>query len=93
VTNWARMAALVASLPDLDGAACAGEYALFDSTIPGWGEVTGKPARRHELDNARAAALRLCAACPALDDCRVWLDGLRPSRRPRGVIAGQVVKP
>lgn len=90
--DWDTMHALVAGAPDLAGARCRGRHELFDSTIPGRQEPSGKPPSRTELDNARIAALRICATCPALDPCRAWFDTLRPYRRPLGVTAGQVVR-
>jgi hypothetical protein len=88
--NWESISALLAGVPDLPGARCRGRADLFEATV-GVRPVDGRPTRA-ELENARTAALCLCATCPALDACRAWLDGLGPARRPRGVIAGQVVK-
>lgn len=86
MTNWQRMAALIAGIPDLAGASCKGEAHLFETTIGAHGGPT-----KDELQAARTTALRLCASCPALDPCRAWLDGLRPTRRPQGVVAGRIV--
>ena len=85
--NWKSMNALIAGIPDLPGARCAGLADLFEATI----DEHGNAASRAQREHARAAALRLCHACPALAPCRTWLDGLRPTRRPRGVVAGQVI--
>ncbi|BBY67560.1 hypothetical protein [Mycolicibacterium helvum] len=87
--NWKSMAALIAGIPDLPGARCKGKADLFEATV-GVRPVDGRPSR-DELENARSEALRLCETCPALDACEAWLDGLRPTRRPRGVVAGRVV--
>ncbi|KWX19724.1 hypothetical protein AFM11_34340 [Mycolicibacterium wolinskyi] len=81
------MAELLAGIPNLPGACCKGRSDLFEATIAG----RDGPASKTELENSRAAALRLCAACPALAPCRAWLNGLRPTRRPLGVVAGEVV--
>nr|WP_233209245.1 hypothetical protein [Mycobacterium sp. ENV421] len=81
------MAALLADIPDLPGARCAGLADLFEATV----DEHGKAAPRSEREDARTAALRLCNACPSLAPCRAWLDGLRPTQRPRGVVAGQVI--
>ncbi len=86
--NWTHMAELLASIPDLPGSRCKGRADLFEATVAEY----GKPASRAELDTSRAAALRLCADCPALAPCRTWFNGLRPTRRPRGVVAGQIVR-
>ncbi|BBY10997.1 hypothetical protein [Mycobacterium marseillense] len=89
MTNWATMATLLADLPNLRGARCVNRADLFERTIDEY-RVDGRPSAE-ELDAARAAALRLCRACPAVQLCRRWLDGLSPARRPRGVVAGLVV--
>lgn len=38
-------------------------------------------------------AINQCNACPALTDCRAWLDSLPASQRPHGVVAAQVRRP
>jgi hypothetical protein len=91
MSEWDTVQAMLAGIPDLPGARCKGRADLFERTVGGRREESGRPAHTYELENARAAALRLCAACPALDPCRVWLDGQRLTRRPRGVVAGQVI--
>jgi hypothetical protein len=57
-------------------------------------KLTGAACRgHHELfDNGdhQAQALALCRECPALHDCTQWLAGLPRSRRPHGVVAGQL---
>jgi hypothetical protein len=70
--------------PDLAGARCRGCSALFDEPAPG--ESDDIAAMRH------LQALGLCEQCPALTRCEDWLDTLTPSRRPEGVIAGQVIR-
>lgn len=89
MTNWTHMAALVGKIPDLPGARCKGEADLYEATV-GVRPVDGRPAKQ-ETEAARDTALRLCATCPALDSCRAWLAAQPPSRRPRGVIAGEVI--
>jgi hypothetical protein len=37
----------------------------------------------------QAEAIQLCQSCPALALCRQWVDSLKPSQRPPGVIAGR----
>jgi len=36
-------------------------------------------------------AIAQCQICPVLEDCRSFVDSLKPSKRPVGVIAGRVV--
>lgn len=89
MSSWESISVFLAGVPDLPGARCKGRADLFEATV-GVRPIDGRPTR-DELERARSEALRVCAACPALDPCRVWLDGLRPTRRPRGVVAGRVV--
>lgn len=86
MTNWESMATLIAGLPNLPDAACKQGVDLFEATIAERGQY-GKA----ELEHARAAPLRTCGMCPALDPCRAWRAVLPRSHRPRGVVAGQVV--
>ncbi len=72
----------LAGVPRLDGANCLGLWSLFDEPEPG--DTDGRDANR--------AAVELCRTCPALDDCRTWLDSLRPKDRPTGVIAGRILR-
>lgn len=87
MSAWYGLQALLTGIPDLDGARCKGEADLFEATV-------GGRSGRHvnaDREHARASALRLCAECPALLACRQWLAGERPTRRPRGVVAGQII--
>ncbi|MGV0618170.1 hypothetical protein ABQE58_25080 [Mycolicibacterium elephantis] len=43
-----------------------------------------------DADYAERAALRLCRACPELNPCAAWVESLPKSKRPCGVVAGQV---
>ncbi|OBF23022.1 hypothetical protein A5725_12065 [Mycobacterium kubicae] len=79
------LAALAAAVPPLPGAHCRGHTRLFDTTIG--------HAQKVDTREARAAALGLCATCPALDPCRAWLDRLPDHHRPTGVVAGQIINP
>ena len=65
------------SCPLRPDAACRDEWALFDATISA---DRGRPLDAVKL--ARIQALAVCDSCPALGDCRTWLDSLPPSRRP-----------
>ncbi|OSC32052.1 hypothetical protein B8W69_02850 [Mycobacterium vulneris] len=89
MTNWEHMSALVGGIPDLRAARCKGRADLFEATVA-VRRIDGGSSR-NEVNAARVAALRLCAACTALEQCRAWLATLRPTRRPRGVVAGQVI--
>lgn len=72
-------------VPALPGARCRGRSRLFD---PGRkGERAEVVAQRH-----RQAAM-LCGSCPSLAPCAAWLESLKPSRRPTGVVAGRVIEP
>lgn len=87
--DWNTMRALLEGIPALPGARCKGRSDLYERTI-GEHRMTGQITQT-ELDDARSAALRLCAACPALDPCRAFLDALPGAHRPRGVVAGLVI--
>ena len=73
----AELLAALEGAPNLPGAACvsAEARAVFDSVL----EARGR---------AGAAAGAICATCPALQQCRAWLDALPVSQRPAGTIAG-----
>lgn len=79
--------ALFAALgcPSLPGARCRGRSHLFDPAQQG--EAPEKVAQRQNQ------AAQLCSGCPSLEPCAAWLDGLPPSRRPAGVVAGRIVEP
>ncbi|MGZ9828754.1 hypothetical protein ACXYTP_17750 [Tsukamurella ocularis] len=80
------IAAVLDSVPKLDGAACDGQHELFDGGRPG--EHPDDVAYRH------AVAATICRnRCPALPDCARWLDRLAPRRRPAGVVAGTIPDP
>jgi hypothetical protein len=51
-----------------------------------------RPADDPYRDAVTERALAVCASCPALGPCEVWLRRLEPSERPRGVVAGRVIK-
>lgn len=72
------MFAMIARGPDLSGAVCAdpSTRGLFDRAAESWAA------------EVRQAAVGVCARCPAQAACRAWVEGLSPSRRPRGVVGG-----
>jgi WhiB family redox-sensing transcriptional regulator len=76
----ATLAVMLGTPPNLDGARCVGRWSVFDDRGP---DDPGGP-------DLTAAALRLCATCPALIACGQWVDALPPGRRPSGVVAGRV---
>lgn len=79
----ADLLADLAAAPRLPGASCRGHAQLYDRTT--------ENSHAHDTREARAAALALCQACPALPACRRWLDRLPPDQRPTGVVAGQLI--
>lgn len=89
MTDWNTLQTLLAGIPDLHGAPCKGRSDLFERTV-GEHRMTGRLTKA-EVDDARREALRMCAACPALESCRAWLDALPAARRPTGVVAGLVI--
>lgn len=80
--TYADLLAALAAIPDLPGAECKGRPDLFDEPQPGEDE--------HDIAYRHRCALNLCSRCPALDQCRDWVESLRPAQRPIGVIAGQI---
>jgi WhiB family redox-sensing transcriptional regulator len=92
--NWDSMSALIRGIPDLPGARCKGRADLFEATVDEQ-RITpsGEPkyVPRAEIQNARTAAMHLCETCPSRTACGAWIATLRPSRRPRGVVAGQLI--
>jgi hypothetical protein len=73
--------AITRTVPRLPGARCRNHRDLFDRTA----------IRGAGMNKARREALEICAGCPALLQCRRWINGLEPDAKPRGVIAGIVV--
>ena len=71
------------AVPRLKGAACVGEYDLFDLR-----DISDPDRAEVEADG-----LAICGACPALQGCREWVESLPASRRPTGVVAGEVRRP
>ena len=79
----ATLAASIAPVPDLEGAACAGRSDLFDLA----------PSDKAERAHSEARALAICARCPVLRACHAWFANLPAEARPYGVIAGRVRRP
>jgi hypothetical protein len=85
VTNFDTLMAAIAGAPALHGARCRGKGHLFDGAEAG--ESPAVVEQRH------AQALGLCSRCPSLTRCETWFLGLPKSKRPPGVVAGQVHQP
>jgi hypothetical protein len=83
--TYENLLAALAGAPSLPGAKCRNRSHLFDEDAPG--EEHDTVAARH------AQAIGLCAHCPARDRCTEWVDGLKPSRRPPGVVAARINGP
>lgn len=65
-------------IPNLSGARCVGEWKIFDN--------------EHGSAELEEYALNLCGSCPVRAECAEWVDSLKPSKRPKGVIAGRIHK-
>lgn len=74
--------AIARSVLKLPGAACRDHRELFDRTA----------ARGRDITAARTQALQICAGCPALAACQRWISSLDEHERPRGIVAGQLVR-
>lgn len=80
-----ELQALVADVvaPKLNGALCLDKWALFDAADSG-----DDPLVVEELNRQ---AITLCRRCLALTDCGAWLNSLPRTKRPTGVVAGQII--
>ncbi len=85
MTDFDTFAAALVGIPRLRGARCIGRWAQFD---PPTSDLTADAVQARQ-----AAAIALCQQCSALTECRRWVDSLRPSQRPLGVIAGRIQTP
>lgn len=80
-----NLLASIGVAPALPGARCRGKHHLFDQA--GEREDHEVAAERHQQ------ALGLCRLCPSLAGCTTWFTSLPASRRPKGVVAGQLNTP
>lgn len=81
---WVELlSAVLRRAPRLPKALCRRQPNLFDADDP-------DPIER---ENQQREAMRLCNACPQLEECRAWVDSLPKSSRPHGVVAGRVWPP
>ena len=85
--TWSSLSGVLVGIPDLPGAACWGRWDLFDP------EREREPGQRIEdaYDRHQLAVSICLNECPSLDACRSWVESLKPSKRPVGVVAGRVV--
>jgi hypothetical protein len=83
--TYENLVAAIGTAPSLPGARCKNRGHLFDPAAPN--EDPDTTSARH------AQALGLCSHCPALERCGEWFDGLKPSKRPVGVVAGRINQP
>lgn len=82
MNSWEGILSALAGVPILRGARCRGRHELFDPQAEG--EFAEVAEARH------VQAVWICEACPALADCRAWVDSLPPRDRPLGVTAGVI---
>jgi hypothetical protein len=90
-TPWRRSSAVdlaatvLASTPNLPGAACGDHVEIFDAAVgPDW-RLRNQAAQR---------CVEVCNRCPMLARCKQFADGLPTSQRRRmGVLAGEVPDP
>ncbi|OBI46980.1 WhiB family transcriptional regulator [Mycobacterium colombiense] len=80
MSAWDDMVSEIGDVPQLDGAACKGQPAIFDLD-------------RDSEPTAIEAAQAVCNSCPALIRCRAWLRETSKHRRPSGVVAGRLLAP
>ena len=67
----------ICAAPDLPGARCKGQWAIWDAT---------------DEPELLEYCTYQCQSCPALQACESWYLSLQPSKRPRGVVAGRRTK-
>ncbi|ORA80746.1 hypothetical protein BST28_08260 [Mycolicibacter kumamotonensis] len=74
------LAAVLAGVPKLPGAACRSHVTLFDRAADGDRQ-------------AAQEAISVCARCPVIDRCAQWIAEAHPRRPPPGVWAAQYQPP
>ena len=82
--NIGELLDALALAPRLTDPACAGQWPLFDVA------AGGRNLPRTKVIQAQRDALAVCRACPALAECRDWINTVPPNRRPSGVVAGRL---
>ena len=83
--TYENLLAAIGMAPSLPGARCKNRAHLFDPAAPGEDPST--------VDARHTQALGLCKLCPSLTRCEYFFLGLKPNKRPFGVIAGQINRP
>ena len=63
-------------IPRLAGARCVGKWHAFDNT---------------DDPDTIEYCINICTTCPALGECRAWLQGLPLNKRPTGVVAATLL--
>ena len=76
--NFDQLLAAIAGAPARHGARCKGRWHLWDET---------------ECPETVEYTRGQCRECPARQPCSEYFDSLKPSKRPVGVVAGQVLQP
>lgn len=77
--SYGDLFGMLAGVPNLSGALCKGQAPDFDNDDGDTGVTL--------------LLAQFCEACPALKPCGEWVDSLRPSQRPSGVVAGRYYRP
>jgi len=85
VSGWTDLVDALGLAPSLDGALCRGRSTAFDEPPP--------EADEDVAIDLVVAAMVICDRCPAREACTRWLEGLAPTQRPAGVVAGRVTAP
>jgi WhiB family transcriptional regulator, redox-sensing transcriptional regulator len=74
---------VLTGIPDLPGARCKSRSHIWESDDPELQEYAIHQCGRDPSSPA---------SCPALQACSDWLEDLKPSKRPQGVVAGKVIR-
>lgn len=75
--TWEALVDALAGAPNLSKGRCKGRWDLWDET---------------ELRDVVEFTTNQCLTCPALSQCRAWLESLPRSKQPCGVVAGKVIR-
>ncbi len=75
--TWEALVDALTGAPDLSNGRCKGRWDLWDET---------------DLPEVVFYTTNQCQTCPALAECRAWMNSLPPSKSPCGVVAGKVIR-